>query len=56
MGWLLALVFQKLLTNWDFPTQPSLGFTEGGLKKRKFLVSSRSLGKNMLLMTEVRRE
>lgn len=50
MGWLLVLVFQKLLTNWDFPTQPSLGFTEGGL------VSSRSLGKNTLLMTEVRRE
>ncbi len=28
-------VFQKLLIYWDFHTQPSLGFTENGPKKRK---------------------
>ncbi len=26
-------VFQKLLIYWDFHAQPSLGFTENGLKK-----------------------
>ncbi len=30
----LVWVFHKLLIYWDFHTQPSLGFTENGLKKR----------------------
>ncbi len=30
----LVWVFQKLLIYWDFHTQPSLGFTENGPKKR----------------------
>ncbi len=37
-----------------FHAQPPLGFTENGLKKRKYLVSSSSLGENALLMAEVR--
>ncbi len=44
MEWLLVpdglvWVFQKLLIYWDFHAQPSLGFTENGLKKRKYPVS-----------------
>ncbi len=35
----LVWVFQKLLIYWDFHTQPSLGFTEKGPKKRKYPVS-----------------
>ncbi len=35
----LVWVFQKLLIYWDFHSQPSLGFTENGLKKRKYPVS-----------------
>ncbi len=39
MEWLLVpdelvWVFKKLLIYWDFHTQPSLGFTENGLKKK----------------------
>ncbi|MDF4259779.1 hypothetical protein P3388_25940 [Vibrio parahaemolyticus] len=41
---------------WDFHTQPSLGFTEDGPKKKKYPVSSSSLGENALLMPEVRGE
>ena len=39
-----------------FSPQPSLGFTENGLKKRKYPVSSSSVGANVLLMPEVRGE
>lgn len=59
MAWLLVPdgpVFQKMLIYWDFPTQPSVGFTENGLIKRgaHWIVSSSSLGGNALLMSEVR--
>lgn len=39
---------------WDFPTQPSLEFTENGPKKRNYPVSDFSLCENTLLMSEVR--
>lgn len=39
----------------DFPTQPSVGFRETGLK-RKYPLSSTSLDKDFLLMLEVRGE
>ncbi len=51
-----TVVFQKLLICWDFHTQPSLGFAENGLKKRKYPVSRSSLGENALLLPEVRGE
>ncbi len=37
---------------WDFYTQPSLGFTENGPKKRKYPVSSSCVDENALLMLE----
>ncbi len=52
----LVCVFQKLLIYWDFHTQPSLGFTENGLKKRKYPVSGSCVDENALLMSEVRGE
>ncbi len=52
----LVWVFQKLLIYWDFHTQPSLGFTENGLKKRKYPVSGSCVDENALLMSEVRGE
>ncbi len=52
----LVWVFHKLLIYWDFHTQPSLGFTENGLKKRKYPVSSSCVDENVLLMSEVRGE
>ncbi len=36
--------------------QPSLGFTENGLKKRKYPVSGSCADENDLLMSEVRGE
>ncbi len=39
-----------------FHTQPSLGFTENGLKKRKYPVSGSCVDENALLMSEVRGE
>ncbi len=40
-----------------FPhTQPSLRFTENGLKKRKYPVSGSCVDENALLMSEVRGE
>ncbi len=41
---------------WDFHTQPSLGFTENGSKKRKYPVSGSCVDENALLMSEVRGE
>ncbi len=52
----LVWVFQKLLIYWDFHTQPSLGFTEIGQKKRKYPVSGSCGDENVLLMSEVRGE
>ncbi len=52
----LVWVFQKLLIYWDFHTQPSLGFTENGPKKRKYPVSGSCVDENVLLMSEVRGE
>ncbi len=52
----LLWVFQKLLIYWDFHPQPSLGFTENGLKKRKYPESSSCVDENALLMSEVRGE
>ncbi len=52
----LVWVFQKLLIYWDFHAQPSLGFTENGLKKRKYPVSGSCVDENVLLMSEVRGE
>ncbi len=48
----LVWVFQKLLIYWDFHAQPSLGFTENGLKKRKYPVSGSCVDENALLMSE----
>ncbi len=52
----LVRVFQKLLIYRDFHAQPSLGFTENGLKKRKYPVSGSCVDENALLMSEVREE
>ncbi len=38
--------------DWDFHTQPSLGFTENGPKKRKYPVSGSCVDENALLMLE----
>ena len=46
--------YQKLLIYWDFHTQPSLGFTENGPKKRKYPMSGSCVDENALLMSEVR--
>lgn len=48
----LVWVSQKLLIYWDFPSQPSLRFTEKHLKKKEYPVSSGSLGVNTMLMSE----
>ncbi len=48
----LIWVFQKLLIYWDFHTQPSLGFTENGPKKRKYPVSGSFVDENALLRSE----
>ncbi len=42
-------VFQKLLIYWDFHAQPSLGFTENGLKKRKYPVSGSCVDEKCLV-------
>ncbi len=52
MEWLLVpdglvWVFQKLLIYWDFHTQPSLGFTENGPKKRKYPVRGENVWTKM---------
>ncbi len=47
----LVWVYQKLLIYWDFHAQPSLGFTEYGLKKRKYPVSGSCVDENALLMS-----
>ncbi len=52
----LVWVFKKLLIYCDFHAQQSLGFTENGLKKRKYPVSGSCKDKNALLMSEVRGE
>ena len=52
----LVGVFQKLLIDWDFHTQPSIGFTGNGPKRGNYPVSGSSLRENALLMPEVRRE
>ncbi len=52
----LVWVFQKLLIYWDFHTQPSLGFTENGPKKRKYPESGSCVEENALLISEVRGE
>ncbi len=51
----LVWVFQKLLIYWDFHTQPSLGITKNG-QKRKYPVSGSCVDENALLMSEVRGE
>ncbi len=45
----LVWVFQTLLIYWDFHTQPSLGFTENGPKKRKYPVSGSCVDENNLV-------
>ncbi len=55
MEWLLVSdrlvwVFQKQLIYWDFHTQPSLGLTENGPKKRKYPVSGSCMDENALLI------
>ncbi len=40
-----GLSISKLLIYWDFHTQPSLGITENGPKKRKYPVSSSCVDK-----------
>lgn len=49
----LVWVFQRLLFSWDFHQQPSQEFTASDPKKRKYPLSSSSLGENALLMPEV---
>ncbi len=44
-----GLSISKLLIYWDFHTQPSLGFTENGPKKRKYPVSGSCVNENALL-------
>ncbi len=61
MEWLLVpdglvWVFQKLLIYRDFHSQPSLGFTENGPRKRNYSVSGSCVDKNGLLISEVRGE
>ncbi len=46
-----GMLFQKLLIYWDFHAQPSLGFTENGLKKRKYPVSGSCVDDNALMMS-----
>lgn len=46
----LVWVVQYLHIYWDFPAQPSLGFTEYGLKKTKYTVTSSSLWEDSLLI------
>ncbi len=53
-GW--SEYFQKLLIYWDFTHNPSLVFTENGLKQRKYPVSGSCVDENALLMSEVRGE
>ncbi len=57
MEWLLVpdglfWVFKKLLVYRDFNAQLSLGFTENGLKKRKYPVSGSCVDEIALLMSE----
>ncbi len=52
MGW--SEYLKKLLIYCDFHVQPSLGFAENGLKKRKYPVSGSCVDENALLMSEVR--
>ena len=40
---------QKLLIYWDFHAEPSLGFTENGLNKRKYPVSGNCVDKKCLV-------
>ncbi len=48
----LVWVFHKLLIYWDFHTQPSLGSTENGPKKRRYPVSGSCVDEIALLMSE----
>lgn len=49
MVWLLVpdglvhVIPVEMLISWDFPKQPTLGFTEKGQKKRKYPVNRNSL-------------
>ncbi len=53
----LVWVFLNLMIFYlDFHTQPSLGFTENGPKKRKYPVMGSCVDENALLMSEVRGE
>ncbi len=52
-GW--SEYFKKLLIYWDFHTQPSLGFTDNGQKKRKYPVSGSFVDQNALLVRGQRR-
>ena len=45
----LVSVFQKLLTYWGFHEQPSLGFRETRLRKRKYSVSGSCVGEKFLV-------
>ncbi len=45
-GW--SECFHKLLIYWDFHTQPSLVFTENGLKKRKYPGNGSCVAENVL--------
>ena len=61
VAWLLVPdglvgLFQKLLIYLDFHAQPSLGFTENDLEKRKYPVSGSCVDVNALLLSEVRGE
>ncbi len=51
-----GLSIQKLLIYWNFHAQQSLGFTENGLKKRKYPVSGSCEDENALLMSEENRQ
>jgi len=51
-----CMVFHNLLSYWDFHTQPFLGFTKNGVKRKKRPVCGSPVGENALLMLEVRGE
>jgi len=51
-----GLSISQYASNWDFSSQPFLGFTKNGVKREKHPVCDSPVGENALLMLEVRGE
>jgi len=49
-------IFNNLLSYWDFHAQLFLGFTKNGVEREKHPVRGSPVGKNALLIPEVRGE